>query len=83
MDAELNTGRGLDKGVNQGPIINKRQFDRVSIIFLNILKRILMIQYIFICILFMIKERDQEQSTKQMRKKLMIKGNKTDNIVFI
>lgn len=31
----------------------------------------------------MIKERDQEQSTKQMRKKLMIKGNKTDNIVFI
>lgn len=30
MDAELKSGCGLDKGVNQGPLINKRQFDRVS-----------------------------------------------------
>ncbi|XP_050718624.1 succinate-semialdehyde dehydrogenase, mitochondrial-like [Eriocheir sinensis] len=29
MDAELKTGCGLDKGINQGPIINKRQFDRL------------------------------------------------------
>ena len=30
MDAELKVGRGLEKGINQGPIINQRQFDRVS-----------------------------------------------------
>lgn len=29
MDAELKVGRGLEKGINQGPIINQRQFDRL------------------------------------------------------
>ncbi|XP_037777107.1 succinate-semialdehyde dehydrogenase, mitochondrial-like [Penaeus monodon] len=29
MDKELKSGHGLEKGVNQGPIINQRQFDRL------------------------------------------------------
>lgn len=31
MDAELKMGNGLEKGVNLGPMINQKQFDRVSL----------------------------------------------------